>query len=195
MNARSGESVAAWPLETITGKTVSEQSASRVNQRLTNALVARDLGLPENAPITAEALKALRKREGEAYEAVNALPGKIRAGDAYKQALAELRAELETPDFPDVEMGKAARNIVKAADQREMTAKGIIEWAKRLRSQANANAKNAADPEKLELARTQRAVAESLEDLLERNVADPALLANCAGPGASSPRATMPSAP
>lgn len=60
-------------LEGAAGKISTAQSASARNQEVTNALVRRDLGLPEGAPISINALDDLRKDAGKAYAAVSRL--------------------------------------------------------------------------------------------------------------------------
>jgi hypothetical protein len=156
------------------GKHVSEKSASRTNQRITNDLVAQDLGLPAGTSITQETLSAVREKAGKAYAAVKALPGKIRADDDYKRALAEMREEIEVPDFVDLDIGKATLNRIRSLDVAEMSPKGLIQAAKKLRGEANALA---AKGEK-EAASAHRALAEELDDLLERSVPDQKLVAD-----------------
>lgn len=60
-------------LESIGGKVGTERGASLTNQKVINQLVREELGLPENAPITARTLEAIRKREGKSYEDLSAL--------------------------------------------------------------------------------------------------------------------------
>jgi len=156
------------------GKHVSEKSASRTNQRITNDLVAQDLGLPAGTSITQETLAAVREKAGKAYAAVKALPGKIQADDSYKAALAEMRSEIEVTDFPDLDIGKATLNRIKSLDVAEMSPKGLIQAAKKLRGEANALAAKG----EREAASAHRALAEELDDLLERSVPDQKLVAD-----------------
>lgn len=53
--------------EAIGGKIKTQQAASVANQKVTNALAAKELGLPADQPITLDALDALRKDAGGAY--------------------------------------------------------------------------------------------------------------------------------
>jgi hypothetical protein len=53
-------------LNALSGKIKTEQKASTLNQPITNRLVARDLGLPEDEPITREAINAVRKQSIQA---------------------------------------------------------------------------------------------------------------------------------
>lgn len=60
-------------LEGFAGKLSTAQNASARNQATTNSLVRKALGLADDAPITPEALDAIRKEAGRAYQAVAAL--------------------------------------------------------------------------------------------------------------------------
>lgn len=64
----------ATALESISGKAAVRQVASIKNAQVTNRLIAEDLGLPANRPLTSEALAAVRKEAGKAYAAVARLP-------------------------------------------------------------------------------------------------------------------------
>lgn len=65
-------------LESLGGKIKTQQAASVRNQEVTNNLARQALGLPKDAPITAEALDAIRAEAGKAYQAVAGL-GKLDA--------------------------------------------------------------------------------------------------------------------
>lgn len=73
-------------LEGLSGKIKTSQSASAKNQSVTTNLAKTELGLPKDAPITVDALKALRADAGQAYEAVSNA-GTITPGKAYDAAL------------------------------------------------------------------------------------------------------------
>lgn len=54
-------------IEGFSGKITTAQNASARNQQVTNNLAAKEVGLPENTPITLEALDAVRAEAGKAY--------------------------------------------------------------------------------------------------------------------------------
>jgi hypothetical protein len=63
-------------LESLAGKASVGQEAAQRNQAVTNALMARELGLPPGTPITEGVLEGIRKQAGKAYEDVQAMsPG------------------------------------------------------------------------------------------------------------------------
>lgn len=73
-------------LEGLSGKIKTSQSASAKNQGVTNSLAKKALGLPDDAPITIDALNNVRNAAGQAYEAVS-VTGQVRPTQAYDQAL------------------------------------------------------------------------------------------------------------
>lgn len=73
-------------LEGLSGKIKTSQAASGRNQSVTNDLAKRELGLPVDAPITLDALKAVRANAGKSYDAAANL-GAITPDASYAQAL------------------------------------------------------------------------------------------------------------
>lgn len=61
-------------LEGFAGKLTTAQNASAKNQAVTNRLAATAVGLPGDAPITPDALNAVREEASKAYRALAALP-------------------------------------------------------------------------------------------------------------------------
>lgn len=61
-------------LESIAGKGATRQDAIVQNQSVTNRVMARELGLPENTPITPQVLEAYRARVSQPYSEVAQLP-------------------------------------------------------------------------------------------------------------------------
>jgi hypothetical protein len=60
--------------EGFAGKLTTAQNVSVKNQNLTNSLVRKNLGLPDDAPLTIDTLQAVRSEAGKAYEALKSLP-------------------------------------------------------------------------------------------------------------------------
>ena len=90
-------------MEGFSGKITTAQNASAKNQAVTNRLAAQAVGLPGDAPITPDALNAVREEAGKAYQVLAALPDappvqgssvmnrQAVAGFSPQQALQELR--------------------------------------------------------------------------------------------------------
>jgi hypothetical protein len=72
-------------LESLAGKAAVGQEAAARNQKVTNALTAKALGLPPNQPITPASLKSVRDTAGHVYDEVENL------SPTAKTALRELR--------------------------------------------------------------------------------------------------------
>jgi hypothetical protein len=90
-------------LNALSGKIKTEQKASTLNQPITNRLVARDLGLPEDEPITREAINAVRKQAGEAYETIRGA-GLVKPDTQFRLKLEEIgKANANAAkDFPEL---------------------------------------------------------------------------------------------
>lgn len=72
-------------LESVAGKAAVGQEAAARNQKITNALTARALGLPKDTVMTPRALEAVRDTAGKVYDEVDQL------SPVAKTALRELR--------------------------------------------------------------------------------------------------------
>jgi hypothetical protein len=82
-------------LEGFSGKITTAQNASARNQAVTNRLAAETLGLPGDVPITPDAINAVRRQAGQAYDAVTSA-GVITPGPAYERALDRIVAPYRT---------------------------------------------------------------------------------------------------
>lgn len=107
-------------LESIAGKAAVGQEAAKRNQDVTNALVRRELGLPDNAPLTEKTLESVRKDAGKIYDQVSKLvPGgelqglKVKTVEARKMVegpATGLKTKITTGEAPNV-FGLSAREI------------------------------------------------------------------------------------
>lgn len=70
------ESLVNRVLEGTAGKVTTAQNASAKNQEITNKLVSKALGLPEEEVIVPEVLKDIRKEAGNVYDEIAKLPVK-----------------------------------------------------------------------------------------------------------------------
>jgi hypothetical protein len=162
-------------LESVSGKAATQQSAALKNQTVTNRLVRKELGMSPDAPITKEALNAIRSREGSVYKAIKSA-GRIVADDQYLDDLAKLTQSVDeiSKDFPEANIG-AHDDINKLVDsllKDGFDSSSAVEYVKKLRQQASANLSFAAsaDPTKKALGLAQREAAASLEDMVIRHL-------------------------
>jgi hypothetical protein len=144
-------------LEGLAGKVSTAQSASARNAAVTNSTVAKDIGLPEGAAISPEALDALREKAGEAYANVAGM-GKFNAAGA------------NLPKSANVQKGY---DNLTLAPKSEVSAQDLVTaWKK-----ANAD-KNAyytaygrdAQPDTLAKADAAAANAEAIHDFLKTQI-------------------------
>jgi histone H3/H4 len=90
-------------LESMSGKFETAQLASTRNQATTDALVRKSLRLADNAPLSQEAMRAIRTDAGKVYEQIKGA-GTITADPAYTQALDAIAGKYKTAakDFPSL---------------------------------------------------------------------------------------------
>jgi hypothetical protein len=103
-------------VESISGKQATQQIFSEKNEKVTGTLVRKALGLPDDAPLSAQALENLRKTAGRSYADVSNI-SKQAADDVYALRVARNEANgwfqaynrSARPD--DLEKAKAARAL------------------------------------------------------------------------------------
>lgn len=161
--------------ESVGGKAAVQQLASRRNQTVTNRLIAKGLGLSEDAQITPRVLDGLRSKAGRVYDAV-ARSGDIAADTQYLDDLAAISRQSDeiAAAFPDANVGKSEEigQLVNSLLRDRFDAKPALAYLKELRKSASANLSgvNAADPAKVSLGRAQRDAAAALEDQVLRHL-------------------------
>lgn len=169
-------SATATALESVSGKAATKQAAQAVNQRVTNKLVATDLGLPPTQPITQEALAQVRQQAGQVYQQVKQV-GQIATDSEYLNALTKITnaSDEVAKAFPGATTPAAEKidNLVNSLSQDQFSAAQALEYTKRLRQQASANfslAARSADPEARALAQAQSQGADALEEMIGRHL-------------------------
>lgn len=153
-------------LEGTAGKLTTAQNASAKNATVTNAKVAAELGLPANAPITPEALKAVRQDAGQAYEAVRGA-GMVTADKPYADAIAKIGQEMQgaAKSFPGLKKNEVA-DLVETMSKPSFDAGDAIDAIRVLRDQADglfAKGEKGA-------ARAYKAASEALDGALDRHL-------------------------
>lgn len=153
-------------LEGVGGKIKTQQAASVRNQAVTDSLVRKTLGMADDAPITREALAAVRNQAGQQYEAMRQL-GKIQADDQFKAALSSLSSKSRNANnsFPGLTKENPVDEIVKALDQSTFDASDAVDAIAILRDRADtlySSGDKAAG-------KSIKAISTALEDVLERS--------------------------
>ena len=164
-------------LESVSGKAATRQGAEATNQSVTNRLVARDLNLPANRPISPTTLKSARKTAGAVYDQVKQAAGTIPSDAQYQsdlQAILGNNSNLATK-YPGLgaQVSQKVTDLVKSVNVPSHDGEGVVDLSKFLRAQAKTNFQKAfrgGDPESLELAQAQQKVANSVENLIGRHL-------------------------
>lgn len=156
-------------LEGLSGKIKTAQSASTKNQKVTNTLAARSVGADETAPLTKEALAAVRSEAGKVYDQLSKA-GEFVADAPFAARLQSMQAPIQAfeKQFPQLANREVA-GVFEALNQPRFDSAATVEALKRLRFEGNAN-KVSMDPAKKELGRIQTEAAKALEDLVDRNL-------------------------
>lgn len=153
-------------LEGVAGKVRTAQGASVKNQEVTNRLAKEALGLPADQPLTAQALKAIRDRAGQAYEDI-ASAGQFVTDATFKKqvtALSDAQRTLakEIPELADDQV----LNLAASLNRDSFDGRTLIEINKALREKATAAYKEGAT----DAGRFYKGAAREIEDLIERNL-------------------------
>lgn len=170
-------SAAATVAESIAGKAATRQAAEAANARVSNRLVAQDLGLPANAPITRQALEGVRARAGQVYQQVRNT-GTIATDAQFAQdigAITQAGTDLEAA-APGIgaQAGARVAELATALQQPQFTSEQAVGLFRFLNNHAKTNFDSAfasGNPELLDLARAQRHAADAVGELIERHLA------------------------
>jgi hypothetical protein len=154
-------------LERIGGKTRVEQLAGVRNQKVTDSLARRAIGLPDDAPLTRDAMRDIRAQEYAAGYAPLANIGRVVADADFKKALQDV-----TDAFTGASKsfkGAAPQDVqklIKPYNVGDFDAADAIAATRTLRE----NARNNFQKGEGALGRAQIAVSNALEAQLERSL-------------------------
>jgi hypothetical protein len=154
-------------LERIGGKTRVEQLAGVRNQKVTDSLARRAIGLPDDAPLTRDAMRDIRAQEYAAGYAPLANIGRVVADADFKKALQDV-----TDAFTGASKsfkGAAPQDVqklIKPYNVADFDAADAIAATRTLRE----NARNNFQKGEGALGRAQIAVSNALEAQLERSL-------------------------
>lgn len=151
-------------LEGVAGKLSTRQLASQKNQDVTNSLARKAVGLPENTPLTTEAMQAVRGAAYDAgYKPLSSL-GKIQTGQKYNQALDNLEANYAgaAKSFPNA-VSDEVKNAIDGLRVKNFDSDDALKMAQILRDDASASyaAGNNA------LGKAQKGAANAIESQIE----------------------------
>lgn len=154
-------------LESFGGKIGTQQDAAVKNQQFFNAAAKRAIGLSEEAPLTQEALTAVRKEAGDAYEVLRGA-GDIVTDAKYADDLAAITKKFTgaAKDFPTLAKSDVA-DLVNGVTKQKFSSDSAVDLLSILRDNAD-KAYRAGDNG---LGKANKAVAKAIEDVIQRNLA------------------------
>lgn len=154
--------------ERIAGKTMLEQMMSAKNQETTNKLARRAVGLPEDAPLTSEALQKIRADEfSKGYAPIKQV-GNIGVDNNYINDLVNIEQKFQgaAGSFPAA-VPDTVSKLVNAHLVQKFDAGDAVQAVQRLRNSASASFRK----NEPEIGHAQLAVADALENQIERGIA------------------------
>lgn len=163
--------------ESLAGKAMARQQALAINQPKFNKLLAEDMGLPANQPITRGSLRAVRRQFGETKNAVKQA-GSFKSDEQYLNDITKLESigsEVEG-SYPGSKpkADPEIQNVIGSALVDTHNAASAVNYATILRERARANYQAArikgGDSQLNALAQTQRGVADAIEAALTRHL-------------------------
>lgn len=154
-------------LEGIAGKLTTAQQASAVNQGVTNRLAARAVGLPEDRPITVEAIREVRRQAAAGYDAIRGA-GRIASDTQFRGDLGRIAATTRgaARDYPEL-ANSEVEDLIAALDKPEVGADSAVDAIAILRDRAD----EAFAASKGSLGKSYKDASKALESLIERNLA------------------------
>lgn len=164
--ATSNPTAVTRTLEGIAGKLSTAQMASSKNAANTSALIAEDLGLSANSPLTRGAIQATRKEAGDAYSVVRGA-GTIQSDAQLLSALdkAEKAVSGAGKSFPAL-ADKAALERIQGMRQNQFDAGDAVDAISILRDYSQQAARQGSKY----LAKVYRDVATAFENSIDRHL-------------------------
>ena len=163
----SNPSATAKTLEGMAGKLTTAQIMSVKNTQNATRLASRAIGLSEDAPLTTEAIRAVRSEAGAAYDTVRGA-GTVTLGPNFNAALNAATAATEgaNKSFPGLAKNPALDRIA-ALRVPQADASDVVDAIKVLRDYSDEAGASGAKA----LAGTYRKVATALENALDQHLA------------------------
>ena len=153
-------------IASIAGEPRLAKLASKKNAPTINDMIRRDVGLPEDVPLSREALAQIRKEEGAAYEAVKNV-GRFGTDSKYSADLNAITKGFDTAakDFAHRQKNPV-QETVDGLRVKSMDAASAVEEVKNLRADAD-KAYRQGDKQ---LGKAYKDAAQALDDQLERHL-------------------------
>jgi len=154
-------------LESIAGKVATQQAVSSKNTQVTDALARKATGLPENVPLTEEAMQSVRKDAyNQGYKPVEQL-GQISSGRLYRDDLNKIEQQYQgaARSFPGAVRNDVSEMLAPLR-RRSFDAGDALKMTQILRDEASKSFTSG----DAALGKAQRAAATAIEDQIERGI-------------------------
>lgn len=150
----------------LSGKIKTAQVASQRNQGVTDKLARKALGLADDAVLDADALQAVRRQAGQAYDAVKQI-GQVKADKTFMDALDNIASTQQGAgrSFPGLQ-NNGVVDLVASLKQQVFDAGDAVDATKVLREVAD-KAYRQGDTS---LGKAAKEASNALEGVLERNL-------------------------
>ena len=160
-----------------TGEAVVNAKAAKVNAPKWNELARKDLGLPENTPLTAEAFDKARSAHSAPYDNIRKI-GVMQASDDVLGELNGLKLDpLSTSNPEKAAKVNAVVDRVTSQVANGLSGDNVVGQIRGFRKDANQVLKNPnASPIDIDVAETNLSIANALENLIENNISNPKAL-------------------
>jgi hypothetical protein len=154
-------------LEGLAGKLTTGQAASGKNQEITNTLVKKALGVPDDVTLTPDVLTSIRKEAGQAYEAMRGA-GQITADAQFADDMTKIVSKYQGAgkDFPGLAKNEIA-DTVEMLSKPGFASDSALDAISILRDKAD-KAFRGGDKS---FGRAYKQMADSMEGVVERNIA------------------------
>ena len=176
--AEANPNVKTKMLVGATGESLVNAKAVETNLPKWNEIARKDLGLPENTPLTPEAFEKARATNYKPYEKIKSIEV-IQPSEDVSRQLNALKLDPLSTSSPEkaAKVNEIINRVGTQINEGMMSGENVVGQIRGFRKDATRVLKNPnATPIDADIAEAQIGIANSLENLLEANITDPKLL-------------------
>lgn len=154
------------------GSTKLDYGSSFKNQKVTNNLIKKELGLPGEKALSIDALEDLRAKYSKPYEDVKKSVPTLRTTPEFRKALQNPDSNFAAArkEFPEYFKSPEIEKLVSDLSKDKFSSQAAIEIQKKLRYDGNANMKAFDKPGQQSLGEAQLNAARAIDDLIDQNL-------------------------
>lgn len=157
----------------LAGDIKMEYGASTKNQRVTNGLIKKELGIPEHEAISIKMLDSIRDKAGAAYEQVKKAVPVLKTSPQFLADLKNPNSNYASArkEFSNYFKNPEVEKLIEDLSKPEFSSKAAIEMQKKLRYDGNSNMKAFDKPAQQSLGEAQLNAAKAIDSLIDENLA------------------------